>query len=135
VGGGSSLTLTRRPFGGKSDEALEPQLPRERHLRAEQRRALEMLASAGLHGRVGATLLGHGFRIDMVADLVGDGLATARRETEKVCQLFIEVATDEGYITKKVDERRPRSRKRRLDSAPRIGRPRRPPAVNPEVSA
>jgi hypothetical protein len=82
----------RPPFGGKSDEALEPQLPRECHLRAEQRRALEILASAGLHGCVGATLLGHGFRIDKVADLVGNGLATASRETVKIGKRKITVA-------------------------------------------
>jgi hypothetical protein len=46
--------------------------------------ALEMLAAAGLYGCAGATLLGHGFRSDMVADLVGDGLATASRETATV---------------------------------------------------
>jgi hypothetical protein len=53
----------------------------QQHLRAEQRRALEMLAAAGLHGCAGPTLLGHGFRVGMLADLVGEGLATARRET------------------------------------------------------
>jgi hypothetical protein len=37
-------------------------------------------------------LLGHGFRIDTLADLVGDGLATARRETEKVGKRKITVA-------------------------------------------
>jgi len=64
--------------------ALEPQLPRECYLRAEQRRALEMLAAAGLYGCARATLLGHGFRSDMVADLVSGGLATESRETVKV---------------------------------------------------
>jgi hypothetical protein len=80
--------------------ALEPQLLRACHLRAEQRRALEMLASAGLHGCAGAALLGNGFRIDMVADLVGDGLATASRETVKIGKRKITVArifiTDAG---------------------------------------
>jgi hypothetical protein len=65
--------------------ALLPHLPRARHLlRAEQRRVLEILAAAGLHGCAGATLLGHGFRVGVLADLVGDGLATARRETMRV---------------------------------------------------
>jgi hypothetical protein len=79
---------------------LQPQLPREYHLRAEQRRALEILAAAGLPGCAGATLLGHGFRIDMLADLVGDGLTTARRESVRVGKRKIRVAriciTDAG---------------------------------------
>ena len=80
--------------------ALQPQLPLDRHLRAEQRRALEILAAEGLHGCAGATLLGHGFRIDMLADLVGDELATASRETTRVGKRKITVAririTDAG---------------------------------------
>ncbi len=80
--------------------ALEPLLPRECHLRTEQCRALEMLAAAGLHGCAGATLLGHGVRVDMVADLVGVGLATENRETVKVGKRKITVArifiTDAG---------------------------------------
>jgi hypothetical protein len=82
--------------------ALQRQLPRERHLRAEQRRALEILAAAGLHGCAGATLLGHGFRIDMLTDLVGDGLAAASRETMRVGKRKITVAriliTDAGRL-------------------------------------
>jgi hypothetical protein len=50
-------------------------------LSAEKRRALEMLADAGLRGCTGATLIEHEFKIDMIADLVRDGLATAHRET------------------------------------------------------
>ena len=70
-----------------------PHLPRARHLlRAEQRRALEILATAGLHGCSGATLLDHGFRVGMLANLVGDGLATARRETIRVGKRKITVA-------------------------------------------
>jgi hypothetical protein len=80
--------------------SLQPQLPPERRLRAEQRRALEILAVAGLLGCAGATLLGHGFRIDMLADLVGDGLATASREIMRVGKRKITVAririTDAG---------------------------------------
>jgi hypothetical protein len=71
---------------------LQPQLPRECYLRAEQRRAREILAAAGLDGCAGATLLGHGFRIDMLADLVGNGLATARRESVRVGKRKITVA-------------------------------------------
>jgi len=43
----------------------------------------------------------------------------------KLCQLLIEVCVDERLVNKIIDDRRPRSRKRRPDSAPRIGRPRR----------
>ncbi len=80
--------------------SLQPELPQERHLRAEQRRALEILAAAGLQGCAGATLLGHGFRIDMLADLVGIGLARATRETVRLGNRKITVAririTDAG---------------------------------------
>jgi hypothetical protein len=78
--------------------ALLPQLPRVRHLlSAEQRRALEILAAAGRHGCAGAALLGHGFRVGMLADLVGDGLAAARRETVMVHKR--EIAVVRGCIT------------------------------------
>ena len=70
------------------------------HLGREQRRALEMLADAGLRGCTGATLVGHGFDIDMIADLVKDGLATAHRETMRIGRRKIPVArmriTDAG---------------------------------------
>ncbi len=59
---------------------------------AEQRRALEILAAAGLRGCTGATLLAHGFSVDMIADLVHDGLATARCETVRVGKRKIKVA-------------------------------------------
>jgi hypothetical protein len=81
--------------------ALPPlQLLREPPLRAEQRRALEILAAVGLRGCDGATLLAHGFRIDMVAGLVHDGLATARCEFMRMGRRKIRVArlriTDAG---------------------------------------
>ena len=57
--------------------------PRERHLSAKQRWALEILAAAGLRGCTGATLLAHGLDSGMIAGLVHFGLATARRETVK----------------------------------------------------
>src|SRR5258708_40168312 len=47
-------------------------------LSADQRGALEMLAE--WRCCTGTTLLAHGFNIDMLAGLVRDGLATARRE-------------------------------------------------------
>jgi hypothetical protein len=71
---------------------LPPRLPEGRHLSAEQRRVLEMLATAGLHGCTGASLFARGFTIDMLADLVRNGLATARRETMKVGKRKITVA-------------------------------------------
>jgi hypothetical protein len=69
-----------------------PQSPQEHRLSAEQRRALELLATAGLNGCTGAALFARGFTIDMVADLIRDGLATARRETLKVGKRKITVA-------------------------------------------
>jgi hypothetical protein len=51
------------------------------HLDAERLCALEVLADAGLWGCTAATLLTFGFPINMLANLVRDGLATARRET------------------------------------------------------
>ena len=81
--------------------ALLSHLPRARYLlSAEQRRALQMLATAGQHGCAGAALLGQGFRVGMLADLVGDGLAAARRETVRVDKREITVVriciTDAG---------------------------------------
>jgi hypothetical protein len=80
--------------------ALPPQLRREPSLRPEERRALEILATVGLRGCDGATLLAHGFRIDMVADLVHDGLATARCEIMRMGARKIRIArlriTDAG---------------------------------------
>jgi hypothetical protein len=81
--------------------ALVSHLPRARHLlSAEQRRALQILATAGRHGCAGAALLGQGFRVGMLADLVGDGLAAARREAVMVDKREITVVriciTDAG---------------------------------------
>ncbi len=73
---------------------------RERHLTAKQRWALEILAAAGLRGCTGATLLAHGFNVAMLADLVHDGLATARRQTMRMGMRKIQFArmmiTDAG---------------------------------------
>jgi hypothetical protein len=77
--------------------------PRERHLSAKQRRALEILAAAGLRGCTGATLLAHRFSVDMLADLVHDGLATAHRQTMRMGRRKIQFArmriTDAGRRT------------------------------------
>jgi len=64
-----------------SSRQCDPQLPRERHLSAEQRRALKFLADAGPKGCAGAMLLAHGFTIGLLADLVWHGLAMGHRET------------------------------------------------------
>jgi TolB-like protein len=71
---------------------LPPQLPQQHRLSAKQRHALEILATAGLEGCTGAALFARGFTIDMLADLVRDGLATARRETLKVGKRKVTVA-------------------------------------------
>jgi hypothetical protein len=71
---------------------LPPQLPQEHQISAEQRRALEILATAGMDGCTGAALFARGFTIDMLADLVRDGLATARRETLKVGKRKVTIA-------------------------------------------
>jgi hypothetical protein len=59
---------------------------------ADQRRALQLLADAGVQGRTGATLFAYGVRIDMLADLLREGLATARREPTNAGERQIEVA-------------------------------------------
>ncbi len=70
-------------------------------LSADQRGALEMLAE--WRCCTGTTLLAHGFNIDMLAGLVRDGLATARREPVKVDGRIIKVArvriTDAGRLS------------------------------------
>lgn len=69
-------------------------------LSAEQRRALKILAAAGPDGCTGATLFSRRFTIHMLADLVRDGLATARREIVRIGARKITVArvwiTDAG---------------------------------------
>ena len=53
---------------------------------------LEALSAARLGGWAGATLLGHGFRIGMLAELVRDGLATRRRDIMRMGEREITVA-------------------------------------------
>jgi hypothetical protein len=97
---GSSLSAMRRLLLRYPMTSL-PRLPRTRYiLSAEQRRALKMLSTAGSQGCAGAALIGQGFRVGMLAGLVGDGLATARRETMRVDKRKITIArmciTDAG---------------------------------------
>ena len=57
--------------------------PQKPHLNAEQRQALEILAT-GPRGCTKGRLLADGFAVDMLADLVREGLATAQRGTSRV---------------------------------------------------
>jgi hypothetical protein len=56
-------------------------LLQKHRLGAEHLCALEVLADAGLWGCTLGTLIAYGFPIGMVANLIRDGFATARRET------------------------------------------------------
>ena len=74
--------------------------PRKRRLTAEQRQALELLASDS-HGATEELLvLAHGFDSDMIAGLVRAKLATARRDIVKAGGKTVEVVritiTDAG---------------------------------------
>jgi hypothetical protein len=74
-------------------------------LSAEQRRALELLA-ASPRGCTEGRLLADGFTVDMLADLVREGLATAHRETMRVGGRQIRIEryriTDAGRL--KIDQ-------------------------------
>jgi hypothetical protein len=74
-------------------------------LSAEQRRALELLA-ASPRGCTKGRLLADGFTVDMLADLVRKGLATAHRETMRVGGRQIRIEryriTDAGRL--KIDQ-------------------------------
>jgi hypothetical protein len=58
----------------------------------ERRRTLKLLAAAGQKGCTGATLLAQGVKIDLLAELVSKGLATAHRRPMKLGQRQIDVA-------------------------------------------
>jgi hypothetical protein len=72
----------------------------EHQLSAEQRRALELLSDAGEQGCTGATFLAYGFKVDILAELVGGGLAVVHRQPPEAGEWPIEVArvmiTDSG---------------------------------------
>src|SRR5260370_2595124 len=61
-------------------------------LSAEQRRALAMLATAGLDGAPQALLSAHGFDASLIAELVNHGLATLAAERVRVGGKLIAVA-------------------------------------------
>jgi hypothetical protein len=67
-------------------------MPNRREVDADQRRALELLSDAGPHGCTGATFLAYGFKVDMLAELIRDGLAAAHRKPMKAGERRIEVA-------------------------------------------
>ena len=68
--------------------AASPSRPR---LTAEQRQALELLASDPQGATEELLVLAHGFDGDMIAGLVHSGLATAQRENMKAGGRAIEV--------------------------------------------
>ena len=74
----------------------------EHQLSAEQRRALELLSDAGEQGCTGATFLAYGFKVDILAELVGGGLVVVRSQAPKAAEWPIEVAritlTDAGRL-------------------------------------
>ena len=74
---------------GKSPAAIEA-LKMVLGLQPDHRGALEMLAESRIC--TGATLLAHGFNVDMLAGLIRDGLAIARREPVKVDGQMVKVA-------------------------------------------
>jgi hypothetical protein len=61
-------------------------------LTAEQRRALAMLATAGLNGAPQALLSAHGFDASLIAELVNHGLATLTAEKVRAGEKLIAVA-------------------------------------------
>ena len=60
-------------------------------LTAEQRRALAMLARAGLDGASQTLLMAHGFCVSMIVGLVNNGLATLTREKVPAGSRLIDV--------------------------------------------
>ena len=64
----------------------------DQQLSAEQRRALELLADAGEQSCPGATFLAYGFKVDLLAELVGGGLAVVHRQLPKAGEWPIEAA-------------------------------------------
>jgi hypothetical protein len=79
-----------RNDGPQREEFQNSGASRQRPLRREQRRALELLASSP-HGVTEALMLAHWFTVTMLAGLVRAGLATAQREVVKAGRPTIKV--------------------------------------------
>jgi len=58
----------------------------------DRRRALKLITAAGPNGCTGATLLAQGVKIDLLAELVRNGLITAHRRPVKLGERQIDVA-------------------------------------------
>ena len=75
-------------------------LYKKHQLSAEQQRALELLSDAGEHGCTGATFVAYGFKVDILAELVGGELAVVQRQPQEAGERSIEAArvmiTDSG---------------------------------------
>jgi hypothetical protein len=94
--------------GGKGTQCSCRQADRDTaavSLSAEQRRALQLLA-AGPRGCTKGRLLADSFTVDMLADLVSEGLATAQRETLRVGGRQIRVERL-GECSQPIDTSRP----------------------------
>jgi hypothetical protein len=78
---GRGLLKAFHTFRSSTGNRMYPLPTRKHELGAERLYALEVLADAGLWGCTSAMLLAYGLPVSMLADLVRDGLATARRET------------------------------------------------------
>jgi hypothetical protein len=61
------------------------------NLSANERRALVMIATAGLTGVTQSLLTAHGFSVRMIARLINRGMATLTREQVKAGGKMIEV--------------------------------------------
>jgi hypothetical protein len=62
-------------------------------LTAEQRRALAVVARAGLNGTSQTSLMAHGFCISMIAGLIKRGLATLTREKVRTGSRLVNVGS------------------------------------------
>lgn len=97
----------RRQGGLKGEEPQMPAPPRKRHLGAEQRRALQLLASSPF-GASEVMMFANGFTRQMLARLIHTGLATTQRGTPT---LAVSRSVASGLLTpvdgrSKVDERK-----------------------------
>src|SRR5260370_24286322 len=106
-----------RVGGSRRDmKATDGESPQKRHLGAEQRRALQFLASSPF-GVSEALMFAHGFKRRMLASLIRAGLATAQRENIKAGSRAV------GRVTT-AEARRPA-----LEGSRSTHRPRSPPTI------